>query len=139
MKHLLKIITAIYGCLLFCPVAYADQPVYGVSPVRITAGSKVTVSLSKKHPKGFAIKTPSGDWIYIVGPSFHYSFFPDFDSNSSFTFPEDTLQGIHFVDGKQAIAKVFDKVGEYEFYFADNLETEPENTFSLSYTVAYQP
>jgi len=137
MKNLLlSIFFALVGLVPLA--ADADQPAYGVSPAKVTAGSKVTVSLPKKHPKGFAIETPSGDWIYIVDPSSHYSFFPDFANNSSFTFSEDMLQGVRFFDGKQAVAKVFDKPGEYEFYFADNLETEPENTSSLSYTVIYQ-
>lgn len=134
----LQITTVICGCLMFFSAACANQPTYGVTPTKIAAGSKVTVSLPKKHPQGFAIETPDGDWIYIVDPSLHYSFIPDFYNKALFTFPEDTLQGVRFVNGKQAATKVFDKPGQYKFYFADNLETEPENTFSLSYTVTYQ-
>lgn len=48
------------------------------------------------------------------------------------------INGVKWDDGKRVVEPVFNAPGEYLFYMADNLETEPENTFHLMHTVTYR-
>lgn len=116
-----------------------DQKDFGVTPSLVKNDTNITISLPKKHPTGFAVRTPHGEWIYIVDKSENFYFFKDFSLRDSFAFYARDLRGIEFQDGKRVISNVFAEKGDYLFYFADNLETESENTFSLSYTIQYVP
>lgn len=118
-------------------VACANDKSFGVSPAVVKSDTLVTISLPDKHPAYMAVQTPHHEWIYIVDKSTNFSFFKDFSLRSSFTFNAEDLQGIEFKNGKEVISKVFVEKGDYLFYFADNIETEPENTFSLSYSIKY--
>ncbi len=45
------------------------------------------------------------------------------------------LKGVVWKNGQRLVRKVFNTPGKYFIYLADNLETEPENTFSFEGTV----
>ena len=87
-----------------------------------------------------SIRDPQGVWHVVH----------DSDENI-FILPEDEyakarrieispskLIGISWIEGKKVEGSVFSQPGEYLIYMADNLETEPENTFHFMGTVLFK-
>ena len=54
-----------------------------------------------------------------------------FDSVNTMKFDIKTLQGTTWRESKKTVDTIFKAPGKYLVYFADNLETEPENTSSF--------
>ena len=118
--------------------AGAASPLYRVEPAALHKGGEATLYLPAEHPAQLAVMNPAGDWIYVVDPYYHITYFKDFKSSTVFPFHVNELQGVAFQDGKPVRTLVFVQSGKYLVYVADNLETEPENTFSWSIEVEYK-
>ena len=61
-----------------------------------------------------------------------------FDQIETMEFEVETLKGVTWRDSARVTERVFTTPGDYLVYFADNLETEPENTFSFQASVRYR-
>ena len=87
-----------------------------------------------------SIKSPSGEWFVVHEESEKVYFLPqdEFSCATSAQKKVTEITGVKWIDGKRVIAPVFNAPGEYLIYMADNLETEPENTFYLTGTVTYR-
>ena len=111
-----------------------------IRPNVVAAGDVIIISLPKKHPQKMSIKSPSGEWFVVHEKSEKIYFLPKhkFSSATSIQKKVAKIKGVKWVDGKRTVEPVFNEPGEYLFYMADNLETEPENTFSMMGTVIYR-
>jgi len=111
-----------------------------VSQSHIFEGQNFTISLPENHPQNISVFTPDGEF-YIVHS--------EADDVSLWAFSEprqarildvnpSSLTGMKWVNGVKMTTPVFTSKGVYKIYLADNLETEAENTYSLSVDVTYK-
>ena len=110
-----------------------------ISPSVVTANDLIVISFPRQHPQKMSIKSPSGEWFVVHEESEKVYFLPqnEFSCASSAQKKVAEITGVKWIDGKRVIGPVFNEPGEYLIYMADNLETEPENTFYLTGTVIY--
>jgi len=73
-------------------------------------------------------------WGQIIIPQLE-----NFSQKIDFKMPIEDLTGIYFDDGNPISTRVFSQKGTYSFYFAGNVETEPENTAHDYIEVIYPP
>lgn len=115
----------------------SDQGALKCFPRVFSSNSEITLKLPGKHPRNLAIQDPVGNWYYVMGDGglVKYS---DFISGREIKLKVNDVKGILWVDGKKEVRNVFEKPGEYLLYMADNLETEPENTFFIQVKVFFR-
>ena len=104
---------------------------FSVSQHSIGSDNVLTISLPEKRPSKLSIISPDGQLFIIHSQEDNISFVP-YDGKNKTTqinIPISSLKGITWIDGKKVEQLVFKKPGKYTVYMADNLETEPENTF----------
>ena len=94
----------------------------------------ITLSLPIPHPKKMSVRTPAATWFVIYDPSEQISHIasPNFSTATSLDIDINSQLGTTWIDGNKQIEPIFKEKGEYLIYLADNLETEPENTFHFS-------
>ena len=85
-------------------------------------------------PKGLMVKSPSGIFYYLVDLDSGIQHL-DYKGNTEVTITISSQLGTYWEEGKRLTDIIFVSSGEYLIYFANNLETEPENTYSLQKTV----
>lgn len=131
-KLLFTVCTAMLG-LVAC--AHATHPVSSPFSCKVS-GHFVVVSLSGTHVKG--TRNPKyfgvsfGDaFIYLDYPPAHADFTPYSAHTRELRLDVATQQGVRYDDGVPVKLLAFAKPGRYRLLFADDLETEPDNTFSL--------
>lgn len=117
--------------------AHSNSPAYKVCPSVLRDKSGVSISLPKNHLKQAGVITPGGDFIYLVYGEFFSGGFENFQSLDVVNFSVPKLSGIIYVDGKKSNRKVFIEPGKYIFYFADSLDTEPDNPISEKIEIMY--
>lgn len=98
------------------------------------------INLPKQHPKNLAIRDPKGEWFVVqdVGQSIQVIPQKVFESISKLELKLNELVGTTWRESKKSTEIVFKYSGKYLIYFANNLETEPENTFSLQKIISYR-
>lgn len=103
-------------------------------PGKSRGKNMVRLDLPDTHPSKLAIVSPDNTWFYIQDA-------PQFNQLGSAKALTDAKRIEIDVDGFEAkssqggkitASKVFRNSGTYTFYLADNLETEPTSTFSMS-------
>jgi len=101
------------------------------SPDAFLQGESVLLTFPQKHPKNLAVRNPDGIWYSIHSPDDEVSILTldDYNTMTELVLHTQTLEGIAWINGVKRKEKVFEVKGEYLVYMADNLETEPENTF----------
>lgn len=140
-SHDLKIAASLFVLFLLsaCTSALSSKS----NSLRITKldSDKIIVSLPEEHPKSFSIRNPNGSWFVLEDPDegIHFSPEVDFNTVSELTIDTGSLKGVVWENGIRSDKKVFSVEGNYLLYFANNLETEPENTFSISIVYSYSP
>ena len=94
----------------------------------------VKICLPEKRPKSFGMVSPLGEWFVIHSVDDGIELMPhkDFLDASLLNLNLERSDGLIWIEGKKVTRKLFVGSGEYTFIFADNLETEQENTFSFS-------
>lgn len=92
----------------------------------------VRLELPTPHPKKFAIMAPGGQWYYLQDPpqAAMFGTAKEFAKAKKLEFDVETFKAKEGASSKAQ--KVFRQPGKYMFYFANNIETEPANTFSMS-------
>ena len=108
-------------------------------PSVVYKGESFRLRIPPRHPSGLAIKDPKDNWFYLQDPEGEEKIMADseFSKLSEFLIDTRSIKGKYWVDGVAKTRLIFQSTGEYLIYMADELETEPENTFSLSTTVYY--
>jgi hypothetical protein len=99
--------------------------------------TRLIIKLGDPHPNHLLIYSPKG---YI------YYFFNTKDAFDEVIFKNElvldplSFKGIRFDEntGEQIEELVFKTQGEYRLYFANNTETESENTFSLERSITFK-
>ena len=123
------------------PVQSQGKPAHHlvISPKSISADTCITITFPIKHPRNMSVRTPTGVWFVVHEKAEKIAILPyaQFPRATSIQKKVADIKGVKWVDGKRVVGAVFNEPGEYLFYMADNLETEPENTFNLTGTVVY--
>lgn len=98
------------------------------------------IHLPDEKPKCLSIKTPSGEWFVLQDHQESIEIMPQalFDSTNKLEFKIKNLEGTIWRESKKTTDLIFKSSGKYLIYFANNLETEPENTFSLQKIINYK-
>jgi len=128
------------GCDSSDPKAEPSRNALSVSKTHINEGQAFRLFLPENHPKEFGIETPEGDWFFIHGESYGLEFWP-YETKikaKDILLDPTSLTGMKWVNGVKITTPVFTSKGVYKIYLADNLETEAENTYSLSVDVTYK-
>jgi len=105
--------------------------VFSVSQHIINSDHVLTILLPEKRPSKLSIISPDGQLFIVHSQEDNISFVPYEDKidTKQIIIPISSLKGTTWIDGKKLEQLVFKKRGKYTVYMADNLETEPENTF----------
>lgn len=127
--------------ILFCPQVFAVAcPDFQVSKAQIVpevASNTGQVCIyfpdNGRNPAEFLIRDPENNSFFIVtegnsvAPQFH-----NIAQQNTLAINLANLKGWHWKEGKKTLEKVFNLPGNYQLYFADNLETEYENTDAIA-------
>ncbi len=122
--------------LLGCIGTYNEQlgshaVKFMLAPSEISFDQEFTITLPREHPSKMSIRDPKGIWHWVQDVEEEIFFLPssEFERATKIIISPLQVRGVSWVDGKKVDGLVFNYSGEYLVYFADNLETEPENTF----------
>lgn len=110
----------------------ADKPAKTLGKNR--GKNMVRLDLPETHPSKLAIVSPDDTWFYIQdAPQFNQLGSAKALSDAQrIEIDVDGFEAMTSQAGKTAASKVFRSSGTYTFYLADNLETDPSSTFSMS-------
>lgn len=90
------------------------------------------------HYRELMVTLPDGKKLVLVlGDIFISPPLKNFSSRVEFNFPDHELIGKFWKDDEEQTVKIFKQRGIYTFYFAENIETEPENTWHEYVKVKY--
>lgn len=142
---------ALGSALLQVPIAYcadvspldrAEVNVCGrgvvhICPSTLRGDSAAILTFAGRHPRGFAIRRPDGSWVDLAGKEDARTLIKDFAELTKFDFVPKALIGTEWIDGRPNERRVFLLPGRYILYFADNMETEPENTNAMALAVEF--
>jgi hypothetical protein len=142
-KSMFRIMLLVLGSVLLGCVSTHDDASraqasrFSITPGKIKINQNFMITLPKAHPANMSIRDPRGEWYWVQYASENIKFMPDaeFKRATKITITPAHLKGTTWIEGKRVDALVFKYAGEYLIYFANNLETEPENTFYLMGTV----
>ena len=117
----------------------ADQGALRASPRVLGHDQTLTLTMPVPHPASLAIRDPDGRWFYLQDPAASVALVPPeaFARLRELALHPAEITGLVFVGGEPLTGLVFTKAGEYLIYLAENLETEPENTWSMQTTVHF--
>ena len=113
---------------------------FSLTPKIIFKGDILKINLPEEHPKKLSIKTPEGNWLIVHSAEENIFLVTEqaFKSAEYLEISTKTTKGLIWKNGQPETAIVFNQPGEYMVYLADNLETEPENTFHFMDTVIFK-
>ena len=109
-----------------------------VAPKELPKGGSFRLFFPKTdfdHPSNFAITSPNGDYFIVVDDSVSGSAMSseEFKACQVVEVNTSVLKGVYWGgSGEQASKNIFGGFGKYKLYFADDLETEATNTFSIA-------
>ncbi len=108
-------------------------------PANVSIGGNIHLKFPQNHPKNLAIRNPSGTWYSIQNNDDNIFLISNekYNAATELFLKTQVLEGIAWINGKRVKEKVFQDVGEYLIYMANNLETEPENTFHFMAKVKF--
>jgi len=106
--------------------------------ITLTHKNTVSVNLPSDRNVSIAIETPTNDFLLLHTPDGIVSLWTG-DQPTTLTLDLDKLVGTNAADVTQTNIKSFDRTGKYTLIIAENLETEPENTFWLEYPIIIDP
>ncbi len=106
---------------------------FQISPIQFRKNDVIEIRIPHKPPMETAIIRPDGEVVY-TDVFFKKVGYP---SIKNLKLKVNDIYGYVYIDGNETKTKVFKMKGKYEFYFADNLETETDNTYSISFFVHF--
>jgi hypothetical protein len=146
MRHL-KVITVFVSLIILASCSLSSAPgdnqagsgLFHVDKEALDRGI-LRIHLPQPHPKYLSIRSPKGVWYVIQDSDESIKVIPqvDFDTTTDMNFKIAELRGVTWRESKKVTDLVFQSSGNYLIYFADNLETEPENTFSLQESIYFK-
>lgn len=120
---------------------YQRVSLLSVVPEHVSKGDSFKVMFSKTdfdHPANFAITNSNGEYFVVLDDSVTVGAMSskEFAACQVLEINTSSLKGVFWdEDGNQNTKNIFHKQGTYSLYFADELETESSNTFSLSINI----
>lgn len=134
-----------FSCLAFlasCSASNALQTASTPFTIEKEAINKgiLRIHLPENRPKCLAIQSPNGEWYVLQDSEESIEIMPQerFDLTKEMEFKINELKGVTWKESKKVDELIFKTSGNYLIYFADNLETEPENTFTLQETISFK-
>ena len=107
-----------------------------VSPIRLCPLDNIQIVEPTGLDLGLAVVTPDGKYLFLAD-HMHATVVPFYWTEHSVRLRAKDLIGFDYDDGRPYVRSVFREAGKYEFYFAKNLVTEPENTISFTRPVTF--
>ncbi|TGL02175.1 hypothetical protein EHQ43_17605 [Leptospira bouyouniensis] len=106
---------------------------FQISPNQFKKNDFIEIRIPQKPPMETAIIRPDGEVVYTD------IFFKKvgYPSIKNLKLKVNDIYGFVYINGNETRTKVFKMKGKYKFYFADNLETETNNTYSISFFVHF--
>lgn len=143
--HKLQILVVLSMFFLACEMNKNEQitthfTAIQANPEIFKQNDLLVLKFPQHHPENLSIKTPENVWYSIQSS----------DDKAILMAPEkyrqatelkiniNELEGVAWKNGVKVKEKVFSEQGEYLIYMADNMETEPENTFHFMKRVHLQ-
>ena len=119
------------------PPTQGNPSQFTISPNEISTNQAFTITIPDLHPSSMSIRDPKGTWHVIHNSGENIFILPqeEYVKARKIEISPSELTGITWIEGKKVEGLVFSLPGEYLIYMADNLETEPENTFHFMGTV----
>jgi hypothetical protein len=117
----------------------SDTQQLTVNPRQVTTDSTITINIPNLKPKNFAIQSPTGNLFIVHNQAENILLMEQerWESADHIDLPIASTKGLIWIAGDKTEKLVFNETGEYILYFADNLETEPENTFSMQKKILF--
>ncbi len=146
MRPLSNFIVVICFFVLAPPTAFSnpgkhtlEQKLFHIESDALKKGI-LHIHLPVSHPKCLAIRSPEGEWYVLQNSdeSIKVMSQVDFDSTTEMKFNIAELKGVTWRESEKVAERIFTISGNYLIYFADNLETEPENTYSFQETIYFK-
>lgn len=115
--------------------AEEDQPEFQRASVRLYTNEGdgtlwVQIKPNSDHYRELMVYLPDGTGVTLVLDDLFVSPpLKNFSSRLEFNFPARELIGKYWDNGSGHTTDIFGQDGVYTFYFAENIETEPENTW----------
>ena len=142
IKHIVVILTILMVSCSINTKSNGSQPNSSTFYIdkKIIDDGILRIHMPVGAPKNLAIQNQNGEWFVLQDSKESIETMPQkqFESSTILEFKIDRLQGVIWRDSKKVSELVFKSSGTYLIYFADNLETEPENTFSLQEFIKFK-
>lgn len=120
------------GCSTLQPTAEQQIAIFYAAPTEFARGSLVTLHYPAKHPRFFAIQTPTQHWYFVQSKDDDIELLPaaDFAKSTQLVLDTNKLKGVIWHNGKRREKLIFTKAGDYTLYLTDDFEAE--TAFSLT-------
>ncbi|MFK5912875.1 MAG: hypothetical protein QM484_00755 [Woeseiaceae bacterium] len=137
-KSFLFVLLFITGCAV-AEISNNEDKISALQayPRSISTGESIRLNFPQNHPHKIAIRNPSGTWYSVQNSDDNIFVVSDkkYKASTELLLNTFVLEGVTWINGEKTKEKVFIKQGEYLIYMANNLETEPENTFHFMITI----
>ncbi|MCP4486410.1 MAG: hypothetical protein GY820_03690 [Gammaproteobacteria bacterium] len=130
-----KILILIHTITILLACTYTASKASDESPIAQISGGQLSIAFSTDIPKGFSIQSPENRWFYAVDLNEGINHIGDRYPSGKFDIELSSFHATYWDNGKKIEGLVFGQSGKYLLYFADNLETEPENTVHYKKTI----
>ena len=102
-----------------------------------SSDTRLIIKLNEPHPNHLLIYSPKGNIYYFFKTQGEYD---EVVFERELVLDPLSFKGIRFDEntGEQIEELVFTTPGKYSLYFANNTETEPENTFFLERNITFK-
>jgi len=97
----------------------------------VTSNGEVHISMTAPHPEHALVHRPNGETVWLqTSPEFIHKQIENFGTLEKWVITPET-KGTVWVDGKANVQPIIQGGGWDHLFIAENLETEPENTYFI--------
>ena len=107
-----------------------------VSPDKLCPFDEISIIEPTGYNLSLLVRTPDVPYLILADHSYA-TVIPDYWTTHLASLRTKDLIGFGYGEDGPYVQHVFDKPGKYEFYFAELLGTEPENTISFTRYVEF--
>ena len=119
--------TLISLCALFWIIISSASPI----DCNVTGKSTIIVTMKTPHPNHALVYRPDGEVVWLqTSPEYIHIQIPNFSGRKIWKISSDS-KGTVWVNGKATVQPILKGRGKYHLYIADNVETEPDNTYFI--------
>ena len=117
--------------IIFILLAIGTVSASPIECVQDKTSKTILITMRVPHPKHALVYRPDGSTVWLqTSTDFVHEQISDFGNLSKWQITSSTV-GTVWIDGKATTQKVIKGKGVYHLYIAENLETEPENTYFI--------